>query len=137
MTPEQQTLIRHRLQMAQETLQDAVLLRTQGGSLWSVANRAYYAMFYATLALLASIGLGASKHSRVIALFDQHFVKTGLLPKEMSRWLHRAFDLRQRGDYWESPALDEQKVEAVLQWAGDFVEQMNTFLQSQMQSDDQ
>lgn len=106
----------------------------KGGSQWSVTNRAYYAMFYATLTLLAAIGLGASKHARVIALFDQHFVNAGLLHKEMSRWLHRAFDLRQRGDYWESPTLDEQKVEAVLPWASDFVERSSAFLQSQMQA---
>jgi uncharacterized protein (UPF0332 family) len=37
-------------------------------------SRAYYAMFYAALALLTSLGKGASKHSGALALFDQLFV---------------------------------------------------------------
>ena len=92
---DKQAVINYRLQRAQETLGDAHLLFEQSGSLWSVINRAYYAMFYAVLALLASIGKGASKHSGVIALFDQHFVKPGHFPKEMSKAIHKVFDLRQ------------------------------------------
>lgn len=98
MNEERETLIRYRLEMAKETLKDALLLREQGGSHWSVVNRAYYAMFYATLALLVFIGKGSAKYSGIIALFDRHFVKTGTFPREMSRWLHKAFDLRQIGD---------------------------------------
>jgi len=137
MTEEQRTLIQYRLHMAEKTLQDAHLLYTQGGSLWSVVNRAYYAMFYAVLALLISVGQGASKHARVIALFDQHFVKPGVLPKETSRWLHRAFALRQRGDYLETAVLDATRTEEVLQWARTFVEQATTYLRSNWLSDNQ
>lgn len=99
-------LIRYRLTMARETLEDARVLRRQGRSPWSVINRAYYAMFYAALALLLFSGRGATKHSGVIALFDEHFVKAGVFPAEMSRWLHRAFDLRQLADYrdWRTSA---------------------------------
>lgn len=53
-SPEQlQALVRYRLQQAAETLREASLLLDQ--SAWRGAqNRAYYAMFYAVLALLAS-----------------------------------------------------------------------------------
>lgn len=117
MKGDREPLIRYRLNMARATLNDALLLRQQSGSLWSVLNRACYAMFYAVLALLVSIGKGISKHSDVIALFDQHFVKTGSFSEEMSRWLHKAFDLRQVGDYRESVALNEEQVQEVVQWA--------------------
>ena len=70
-------LISYRLERARETLQDAHLLMDQGGSPGSVINRSYYAMFYAVLALLTTLGKGSSKHSGVIALFDQYFVKSG------------------------------------------------------------
>jgi len=42
-------------------------------------SRAYYAMFYATSALLASKGISRSKHSGVCSAFGEHFVKTGLI----------------------------------------------------------
>jgi len=61
MSPEKASrkdLVGYRLQRAIETLRDAHLLFEQGGSLWSVINRAYYAMFYAVLALLISVGEG-------------------------------------------------------------------------------
>jgi uncharacterized protein (UPF0332 family) len=41
------------------------------------ASRAYYAAFYAASALLLNAGLDTSKHSGVIALVHQHFVKNG------------------------------------------------------------
>jgi uncharacterized protein (UPF0332 family) len=94
-------------------------------------------MFYAVLALLISVGQGASKHARVIALFDQHFVKPGAMPKETSRWLHRAFELCQRGDYLETTALDATRTEEVLRWARQFVEQATMFLQSNPLPDNQ
>lgn len=130
MTAEQRALIEYRLDMAQATLNDAKVLLREGGSLWSVVNRAYYAMFYAALALLISVGRGAAKHSGIIALFDEHFVKTGLLPHEMSKWLHKAFDLRQIGDYRELASLTENQAREVLQWAEDFVKQAKGFLAS-------
>jgi uncharacterized protein (UPF0332 family) len=49
------------------------------------ASRAYYAAFYAASALLLSEGLDTSKHSGVIALIHQHFVKSGKLNKEQGR----------------------------------------------------
>ena len=90
---DKQELSAYRLARARETLQDAHLLTEQGGTPGSIINRAYYAMFYAVLALLTSLGKGASKHSGAIAMFDQLFVKTGELPKNMSKAIHRASDL--------------------------------------------
>lgn len=52
----------------------------------AAVNRAYYAIFYAANALLATKGLERSKHSGVIAAFRQHFVKTGLVDAEFSRF---------------------------------------------------
>ena len=128
---DKQAVINYRLQRAQETLSDAHLLFKQGGSLWSVVNRAYYAMFYAVLALLTSIGKGASKHSGVIALFDQHFVKPGHFPKEMSKAIHKVFDLRQMGDYREFFTLDKEQVQEVLDLADSFVEKAKDFLEKE------
>ena len=45
------------------------------------ASRAYYAAFYAASALLLNDGIDTSKHSGVIALVHQHFVKSGKLSK--------------------------------------------------------
>jgi len=63
------------------------------------AARSYYAMFYATEALLLSRDQSFSKHSAVIAAFGREFVKPGLLPQSLHRDLLEAYDLRNLGDY--------------------------------------
>jgi len=82
-------LIRYRMEQASETLAEAVLLR-DAAAFRGAVNRAYYAMFYAVLGLLATRQLGTSKHSGAIALFDREFVKTGIFSPELSRALHLA-----------------------------------------------
>lgn len=65
----------------------------------SAINRAYYAVFYASNALLATRELGRGKHSGVIAAFREHFVKPGLIEVEYSRIYGRVMDDRRASDY--------------------------------------
>ena len=85
MSEERKALVLYRLEMAKATLEDALVLCREGRSHWRILNRAYYAMFYAVLALLNFVGKAPSKHSRAITLFDEHFVKSGEFPLEMSK----------------------------------------------------
>ena len=63
------------------------------------ASRAYYAAFYSASALLLRENIDTNKHSGVIALIHQHFVKTGKLDKEQGKNLNWLFELRGVGDY--------------------------------------
>jgi uncharacterized protein (UPF0332 family) len=126
---DKQGLIQYRLERARETLRDAHLLFEKSGSPASVVNRAYYAMFYAVLALLITVDKGTSKDSGVIALFDEHFVKKGMFPKETSKMLHRAFDYRQIGDYRELLHVDIVQAEETLQSAEQFVRVVENYFQ--------
>lgn len=125
---DRRTLIAYRLERAHESLQDARLLARQDGSPASIINRAYYAMFYTVLALLIERGLSTSKHSGAIALFDRHFVRDGIFPKNMSRSLHRAFDMRQIGDYREMFFPTAEQALQVLQDAEAFVHEVEAYL---------
>lgn len=85
-------------------------------------------MFYAVLALLVTRQLGTSKHSGAIALFDREFVKPGLFPRNLSRSLHVAFDLRQTHDYGEIIPPDLETAEIIVAEARDFVNTVATYL---------
>ena len=113
-------LLRYRMEQAHETLREAGILWEQA-ALRGAVNRAYYAMFYALLGLLATRQLGASKHSGAITLFDREFVKTGLFPRELSRALHLAFDRRQRYDYGEMIPITDEIAKETLRDARTFV----------------
>lgn len=120
-------LVEYRLTEAEETLREAEILLNQSAFRGSI-NRSYYAMFYAVLGLLATRSLGTSKHSGVIGLFDREFVKTGLLSKELSRSLHRAFDERQASDYGEMLEPDQELAALLLTQAQMFVREIKTQL---------
>ncbi|MBI5823672.1 MAG: HEPN domain-containing protein [Chloroflexi bacterium] len=51
-----QALVNYRMDRALQTLHAAQALHSQNEDPASVVNRAYYAMFYAALAMLATIG---------------------------------------------------------------------------------
>jgi uncharacterized protein (UPF0332 family) len=111
---DKKALIQYRMERAHESLNDARLMLSQKGSNASIVNRSYYAMFYAALALLITIDRGSSKHQGVIALFDENFIKPNILPKELGKLFHRAFDMRQSGDYRDMLVVtEEQAIDAV------------------------
>jgi uncharacterized protein (UPF0332 family) len=88
----------HRLEKAKNLLsQSEILVQNQmyDGSI----NRSYYSIFNAIRSILSLVKLDSSKHSGVLSLFDQYFVKTGIFDKRYSKIAHSAFDTRQSYDY--------------------------------------
>jgi uncharacterized protein (UPF0332 family) len=114
-------LVQYRLDLAQEMLRDARLLKENAGSPISIVNRAYYSVFYAALALLVTADVEPNKHSGVLSKFDELFVRQGILPKEMSKIMHHAFDMRQAGDYQKSKVITVEQAVEVLTSAEVFV----------------
>jgi uncharacterized protein len=116
-------LARYRMKEAEESIDEAAFLLQGKKSPRAVINRAYYAMFYAVLALLIFEPYASSKHSGVLGYFNRRFVKPGIFPEELGRILNKAFDLRQRGDYREYEELSYELVRP-------FVDQSRTFVQA-------
>jgi len=114
-------LIKYRLKEAEDSIKEAEVLLKEGMSMRAVMNRLYYAMFYTVLALLQEKELGTSKHSGAISMFDREFIKTGIFDKDMSKILHRAFELRQKGDYMEQAEVTKEDVDEMLPKTKDFV----------------
>ena len=114
-------LIQLRLKRAKATLQAAHTLYEQNDSPISIVNRAYYAMFYAALALLVTVDRHSVKHSGVIALFDQEFVRQNIISKELSKMLHQAFESRLEGDYKDNTKIDRSTASEILESADTFV----------------
>ncbi len=122
-----QALIQYRLEQADESIAAASIL-LQKALLRRSVNSAYYAMFYAVMALLAIKVMETSKHSGAIGLFDREYVKTGVFSKDFSRWLHRAFDLRQRCDYEAQFKVSEKDARTTLDTAEKFVTEVKSVI---------
>jgi uncharacterized protein (UPF0332 family) len=83
---------------ARETLADAKSL-LEGNRVESSINRSYYAIFHALRAVTALDGFDSSKHSGIIAHFNQVYVKEGVFDKELSKLVRIAFNTREKADY--------------------------------------
>jgi uncharacterized protein (UPF0332 family) len=125
-----QHAVRARMKQANETLEEAETLFGQG--YWrGTINRAYYAMFYAVLALAASKAVAISKHTHAIAFLDKEFVNKGIFPKEISRALHINFDERQTNDYGEIWDVDKNEADNTFKEARWFVRTLEDYIDSQ------
>ena len=120
-------LAKYRLEQSDESLAAASILFQQDIFRRSV-NNAYYAMFYAVMALLAIKTMETSKHGGAISLFDREFVKTGIFSKYFSQWLHRAFDLRQRCDYEAQFTVSKEDARITLTAAEEFVAKVKSVI---------
>jgi uncharacterized protein (UPF0332 family) len=125
------TLGQSRLAQADEALSAAQILLAQD-SLRTAVNRAYYAMFYAVLALLAVRKQETSKHAGAISLFDREFVKPGVFSKNLSQYLHRAFRRRLAADYAVPSTIQQTETQQVFDEAKVFIARIKTYLSQEL-----
>jgi uncharacterized protein (UPF0332 family) len=109
---------------------DDTRFNLDNGRLRAASNRVYYAMFYAAVALLATRDLSSSRHSGVIGLFYEHFVKSGTFPRELSHHLGRALDMRTDTDYKISLLPEPAKLGEMLENARAFVQKVEDLVQA-------
>lgn len=121
MTAGAEGLARHRLARARDALVEARTL-VEAGRFGGAINRVYYAAFHAARALLATRRLDSARHSGVIALFQQHFVKTGVIGVDVARALPRAFEKRQNRDYEDFAEITAEEAGRVAGEVPAFVE---------------
>ena len=91
-------LAKYRLARAKEDLETAVD-NLENGKYRASVNRSYYAVFHSIRAITALNHFDSSKHSGVIAFFNQHYVKPGVFDKELSKMIDSCYRLREKADY--------------------------------------
>lgn len=122
-------LSNYRIKQAEETLDEARFLFDGKKSPRSIINRAYYAMFYAVLALLVYEQYSSSRHSGILSFFNKRFIKGGVFQENLGRSINKAFELRQRGDYRENIDLSYDQVEPFITEAEVFIKAVKDYLQ--------
>jgi len=94
----------------------------------SCVSRCYYAMFFMAEAVLFTKNLSASSHKRVISLFGEHFIKTGIFDRDLGKALSDAYDKRLIGDYGIGFILTEEEARDMLETAKNFVQRLKSYL---------
>ena len=111
---ERRIMVEHESRKARQTFAKADTLSREG--YWDgVANRLYYASFHAVNALLIHDGHGVRTHHGASSLFRQLYVKTGILPVEVSEHYSILQTMRDKSDYNCSFDATEQLVQPLIE----------------------
>lgn len=127
MTKEERALIEYRMERARETLGEARIM-FDAGRINTYVNRLYYACFYAVSALLLMRNFSTSKHGYLRSLMHREFVKTGLIPKDLSRHFDVLFDSRLEGDYADFVRFKAEDVAGWLDKTQKFVDHIESLI---------
>ena len=110
---ERVAVVSYRIEKAKNAVDEAEKVSAIG--LWNIAaNRLYYALFYASTAILIKKGLAAHTHAGVIAMISLHLVQQELLSTEDVRLIRKLFSLRQEGDYEDFVEVTEEEIQQYL-----------------------
>src|SRR5262245_52171751 len=114
-------------QRAQEALRATSTLLAAGFSDFAAA-RAYYAAFYAALALLLTEGKEFRSRRGVVALIHRDYVRTGRLPVDLGCILSTLSDLRSVGDYGGAAHVSHTEASIALIESQQFLEVIRSIL---------
>ena len=122
-------LSKYRFETSLEDITDAKIMFANG-RYKNALNRAYYSIFHSIRAVCALDGYDSSKHSGVIAYFNQNYVKTGIFPKEMSKAIRYASENREKADYLDFFVASKEEAEKQIERAEYFSANIMAYLAS-------
>lgn len=121
-------LSRYRYERSSEELENAkAMLET--GKYKLALNRSYYSIFHGMRAVNVLDEFDSSKHSGVIAHFNQYHVKTGDFSKEASKIIRTSSEMREHADYEDFFVASRLDAEEQVQKAQTFHEFITNYLQ--------
>jgi len=120
-------LINVRVESADEDLETAKEL-LKLNRYRAAVNRAYYAIFSTTNAVLLSKQIERSKHSGVEAAFIQNFIKTGIFGIEFGKMFNYIRKKREECDYSSRIKIDRETAEKIVEDAEKFIRRMKEYL---------
>lgn len=121
------SLSKYRFERALEELDNAKVMHNDKRYKLAL-NRSYYSIFHAMRAVNVLDGFDSSKHSGVIAHFNRNHVKTEDFPKEASKIIRNASEMREHADYEDFFVVSKKEVEDQIQNADSFVQYVLKYL---------
>ena len=121
-------LSKYRFETSLEALSDDKLMY-ENERYKNTLNRAYYAIFHEIRAVNALNGFDSSKHSGVIAYFNQNYVKAGIFSKELSKIIRMASENREKADYLDFFIASKEEAERQIVRAEEFINVIKTYLE--------
>ena len=125
-------LSKYRFETAREDLETAKILFDAGK--WKASlNRSYYAIFHALRSVTALDRFDAKKHSSVIAYFNQHYVRTEIFEKGMTKLIGAAFEMRGNADYQDFYIVSKEQTQRQIDNAEKIIAMIQPYLEERWQ----
>lgn len=121
-------LSKYRYERSSEELENAKVM-LESGKFKLALNRSYYSIFHGMRAVNVLDEFDSSKHSGVIAHFNQYHVKTGDFSKEASKIIRTSSEMREHADYEDFFVASRQDAEEQVQKAQIFHNFITDYLQ--------
>jgi len=122
-------LAKYRLEIAKEELTAAERALAEE-DYRTANNRAYYSIFRAVSACLALEFKAYRQHGQVLGNFNKDFVHTGIFPKDISRRISRAQEVRHASDYDDFYILSKQETKEQVETAEVLIQLVETYFQT-------
>ena len=125
---ERDALVKYRIEKAYGTLVEAHDCAEDNH--WTLtANRLYYAVYYASKALLIQNGIVAKSHEGVIGQIGEKFVLTGVISKDEAKLLARLQNMRKTGDYDDFKEWHQEDVEPLFEKVEDYINKIKSLVE--------
>ena len=124
---ERSIIVSREIEKAERTFDD-VLFCARENKWETAANRLYYALFHAMSALLVSDGHRVKSHRGVLAMFGEHYVRTGLFSKKDGALLSDLVIMRDNADYNCFFEADEEKLKPYLEPTRLLIEKIKQYI---------
>ena len=122
-------LAKYRLERAKQDLSDAEF-NYKNKRYLNANNRAYYSIFHAIRAVLALEQKDFKRHKDVLAYFNQHYIKTEIFPKNISRKISQAKSIREDSDYDDEYKPNAEETQNQIETARELISLVEKYLES-------
>ena len=127
---ERYAIVQYRIEKAQNALNDIHKILPM--EVWStIANRMYYALYYAVSAWLIKDGHKVSSHKGVISLYNLYYIKSGILSQDDGSLFGSVFAFRQGSDYDDFIDASEKDVKEYLPQVETLVKKIISLINAQ------
>jgi len=109
-----------RLRVAEKLLHD--------GEYEDAISRAYYAIYHAANAVLATINVFPKTHEGLVSEFGKRFVLAGMFPRELGKILADAKAARETYEYSVTATIEKSEAATIFANAQAFVTAIDKFL---------
>lgn len=125
-------VVLYRIERAYTALEQAKL-NVEINCLEVIANRLYYAAYYAVSALLIAYQIPAHTHEGNIQQFGLHFVKNGIVSRDMGKFYSQLFEMQLKGDYSDRFGLTDDEVVPKIQPTAAFIKQVSDLAKAKLE----